>query len=155
MKKELLLRGLLGIPLGIAIGHIITVFSSLSWGNGAFYSCMPTFAAQVGSEAQAVLIQTALCGLIGAGFAAGSVLWELERWSLARQTAVYFLLGAVLLIPTAYFCHWMERSVTGVLVYLLIFTVIFFLIWIIQYLLALRSVKKLNAGLGGGDQNAP
>ncbi|MCI7473291.1 MAG: DUF3021 domain-containing protein [Clostridiales bacterium] len=155
MKKNLLLRGLLGIPLGIAIGHIITVFSSLSWGNGAFYPCMPTFAAQVGSEAQAVLIQTALCGLIGAGFAAGSVLWELERWSLARQTAVYFLLGAALLIPTAYFCHWMERSLTGVLGYLAIFTLLFFLIWGIQYMLALRSVKKLNSSLGDRDQSTP
>ena len=66
MKKELLLRGLLGIPLGIAIGHLITVFSSLFWGTGAFYPCMPAFAAQVGSEAQAVLLQTALCGLVAA-----------------------------------------------------------------------------------------
>ncbi|HIZ94845.1 DUF3021 domain-containing protein [Flavonifractor sp. An112] len=153
MKKELLLRGLLGIPLGIAIGHLITVFSSLFWGTGAFYPCMPAFAAQVGSEAQAVLLQTALCGLVGFGFAAGSVLWELERWSLARQTAVYFLLGAALLIPTAYVCHWMERSAAGILAYLVIFTVIFFLIWIIRYLLALRSVKKLNAALGHGDQS--
>ena len=47
----------------------------------------------------------------------------------------------------------MERSAAGILAYLVIFTVIFFLIWIIRYLLALRSVKKLNAALGHGDQS--
>nr|WP_317324012.1 DUF3021 domain-containing protein [uncultured Flavonifractor sp.] len=149
MKKALFTRGLLGFPLGIALGHIITVFSSLLFGGGSFFPCVPAFVAQVGTEAGAVLLQTLLCGLTGAGFAAGSVLWDLEGWSLARQTAAYFLLGAALLLPTAYICRWMERSIQGVLSYLGIFTLLFFLSWGIQYLLALRSIKKLNASLSG------
>ena len=41
MKKKLLLRGLLGVPLGIAIGHIITVIVSLCIGDGLFYPVRP------------------------------------------------------------------------------------------------------------------
>ena len=31
MKKQVLLRGLQGFPLGIAIGYIITIIISLGW----------------------------------------------------------------------------------------------------------------------------
>ena len=41
MKKKLILRGLLGVPLGIAIGHIITVIVSLCIGDGLFYPVRP------------------------------------------------------------------------------------------------------------------
>ena len=36
MKKKIWLRGLLGFPLGIAVGHVISLIISLGWGEGAF-----------------------------------------------------------------------------------------------------------------------
>lgn len=36
MKKEALLRGLLGVPLGIALGHIISLLASLGLAGGEF-----------------------------------------------------------------------------------------------------------------------
>ena len=32
MKKKIWLRGLLGFPLGIAVGHVISLIISLGWG---------------------------------------------------------------------------------------------------------------------------
>ena len=34
MKKKIIMRGLLGIPLGMALGDVITITSSLIWGQG-------------------------------------------------------------------------------------------------------------------------
>ena len=63
MKKKLLLRGLLGVPLGIAIGHIITVIVSLCIGDGLFYPVRPELVGAMRGELNAVLLQTALCYL--------------------------------------------------------------------------------------------
>lgn len=64
MKKQLLLRGLLGFPIGIALGYLITILVSLGWGGGAYAPCMPALADAVGSEIGAVMLQALLCGLL-------------------------------------------------------------------------------------------
>ena len=48
-----------------------------------------------------VIVQTAVACLVGAGFADSSVVWEVERWGLALQTGVYFLLLALFMLPAA------------------------------------------------------
>ena len=65
MKKNVLLRGLFGIPTGIAIGYVITVMMSAFWGDGSYYPCVPAFVDAMGSEIRAVVVQTVLCGLVG------------------------------------------------------------------------------------------
>ena len=64
-------------------------------------------------------------GLVGMVYAAGSVVWEVDRWSLAGQTAAYFLITLGSVLPVAYAAYWMERSVAGVLSYVAIFCAIF------------------------------
>ena len=64
MKKQLLLRGLLGFPIGIALGYLITILVSLGWGDGAYAPCMPALADAMGSEIGAVMLQALLCGLL-------------------------------------------------------------------------------------------
>ena len=48
-----------------------------------------------------VIVQAAVACLVGAGFAGSSVVWEVERWGLALQTGVYFLLLALFMLPAA------------------------------------------------------
>lgn len=102
MKKKVLQRGLFGIPTGIAIGYVITVMMSAFWGDGSYYPCVPAFVDAMGSEIRAVVVQTVLCGLVGMVYAAGSVVWEVDRWSLAGQTAAYFLITLGSVLPVAY-----------------------------------------------------
>ncbi len=147
MKKKAFLRGLLGFPLGIAIGHIISVFGSLFWGNGTFQPCVPSLIASAGNEINAVILQTLLCGVVGASFAASSVIWELENWSILKQTGACFLINAVFMLPTAYFLNWMEHSLIGFLTYLGVFTLYFAAIWMIQYFVWKHILKKMNAKL--------
>ena len=161
MKKEALLRGLLGVPLGIALGHIISLLASLGLAGGEFSPCVPSLVQAMGSEVAAVALQTGLSGLLGAAFGAGSVVWSLDHWSLVKQTGVYFLIGSLAMLPIAYLAHWMEHSLRGILGYFLIYLAIFAGIWAIQYLTWRRRIGKLNQKLeylspqGGSDSFRP
>jgi len=148
MKKRAFLRGLLGFPLGVAIGYAITILISAGWGNGSYLPCVPSLIETAGSEIAAVVLQAALSGLLGASFAAASVIWEIENWSIAKQTGIYFLISSVTMLPIAYFAQWMRHTVAGFLSYFGIFAAVFVIIWIIQYCFWKRRIKKLNQKIG-------
>ncbi len=147
MKRQIILRGLIGIPIGITLGYVITIIISCFTGEGTYVSCVPTLTEAVGSELNAVILQTILCGVLGMAFGAESVIWEMESWSILKQTGVYFLISAVIMLPIAYMAHWMEHSLVGVLEYAGIFLGIFVVMWISMYLKYRGHIKKLNAKL--------
>ena len=134
MKKEALLRGLLGVPLGIALGHIISLLASLGLAGGEFSPCVPSLVQAMGSEVAAVALQTGLSGLLGAAFGAGSVVWSLDHWSLVKQTGVYFLIGSLAMLPSPTWPTGWSMNLRGILGYFLIYLGDFRGIWAIQYL---------------------
>lgn len=144
MKKKVVLRALLGFPLGIAFGYIITILTSLVWANGFYSPCVPGLIEQMGSEINAVILQAALSGLLGGVFAASSVIWEIENWSIAKQTGIYFAITALVMMPVAYLAKWLEPTVLGFLKYFGIFTLIFIMIWVIQYFVWKSKIEKMN-----------
>lgn len=101
----------------------------------------------MGNEINAVILQTVLCGLLGTGFAAVSVIWQIESWSIVKQTGIYFLIISIIMMPVAYFTYWMEHSIKGFLSYFGVFIVIFVFIWIIQFIICKRNVNRMNANL--------
>ena len=146
MKKKIAARAALGFPIGIAIGNIITVVASLIYGDGGYFVCTEEFIELMGNEAAAAAVQTLLCGIMGAGYAAASVIWEADI-SLLKQTVICFLIYSAILFPIAYFANWMEHSVIGVIIYIAVFAVTFALIWVIQFLMWKSRVKSMNAML--------
>lgn len=106
MKKKLIGRGIIGFPVGIAIGYVITVIISICIGDGFFYPVTPELVNKMGSELNAVLIQTGLSGIMGTGFAMASVIWEIDSWSLAKQSGIYFAIACVIMFPISYFANW-------------------------------------------------
>lgn len=155
MKKKIIMRSLLGFPLGIALGYLITVFGSLGWGNGSYFPCMPELVSAMGNEINAVVVQTFLSGLIGTGFAASSVIWEIDTWSIVKQTGIYFLIASLVMLPIAYFAYWMEHSFIGFCIYFGVFTLIFSILWTIMYIIGRHNVRKMNEKLSTvkGSQN--
>lgn len=142
MKKKIMKRIWIGLPAGIAMGYVITLIISACIGDGNFYPVTPELAHKMGSELNAAIIQTVLCGILGAGFAAASIIWELDSWSLAKQSAVYFIIIGVILFPIAYVTNWMQHSVVGFLFYIGIFAGIFIAVWFSQYLCWKQRIKK-------------
>lgn len=147
MRKEIVQRGILGFPLGLAIGYLITIVISCIWAGGYYSPCIPELIAVMGNEINAVLLQALLCGILGSGFGAASVIWDMEDWGIVKQTGIYFLIVSVIMMPIAYVTHWMEHSLKGFFIYFGVFLIIFIIIWIVQYLIAKESVRQLNETL--------
>lgn len=147
MKKKIISRSILGFPIGITIGYVITILISLGWAKGYYSSCAPELISIMGNEINAVILQAFLCGLLGSGFAASSVIWEIEDWSIVKQTGIYFLIISVIMLPIAYFSYWMEHSIIGFLNYFGIFVLIFAIIWMIQFVIGKHNVRKMNESL--------
>ena len=148
MKKQVFLRGLLGFPLGITIGYMITIVFSLGWGHGNYLPCAPALIATMGTESAAVVLQAMLCGILGVSFGSCSVIWEMDSWSIAKQSCIYFSISAFVMMPIAYFLNWMPHTLAGVLLYFGIFVIIFLVIWIAQYLIWNKKIKQINAQIG-------
>ena len=147
MKKKIMLRSILGFPLGRALGYLITIIISLRWADGYYVPCEPELITFMGNEINAVILQAFLCGLLGVGFAASSVIWEIDHWGLVKQTGIYFFIVSVIMMPIAYVTYWMEHSLTGFLRYFGIFGLIFVIVWAVQFIIGKHNVKKMNVGL--------
>ena len=145
MKKELFFRIFVGILGGVVMSYFITIGISLVIGDGNYYSCVPSLIERFGNEVTAVIIQTALSAVLGAGFAGCSIIWEKDEWSLLKQTSIYFGIVSVLMMTVAYVCEWMEHSVKGVLCYFAIFFAIFIIVWLIQFVIWKRRISKINS----------
>lgn len=147
MKKQIIKRSLWGFPLGITLGYLITILISLGWANGYYVPCVPELILATGNEINAVILQTLLSGIIGTGFAASSVIWDIDNWSTVKQTGIYFSIISIIMLPIAYLTYWMEHSVRGFLIYFGIFVFIFAISWITMYVVGKNNVKKMNAKL--------
>lgn len=144
MKKKFVLRSLSGFPIGLSIGYLITIVTSLIWADGYYAPCVPAFAETMGSEINAVILQALLCGILGMGFAGSSVIWEIENWGIAKQTGIYFLIVSLIMMPIAYVTHWTEHSFLGMLRYFGIFALVFAVVWLIQYSIIKHNIKQMN-----------
>ena len=144
MKKEILKRCLLGAPIGLAIGTIITIIISLSVGDGTFYAVVPSLITDMGSEINAMMLQTALSMFYGAAWAGASLVWDAEGWSLLKMTLVHLAIASVATFPVAYFARWMPHTLSGVMIYVGIFLLIYAGIWVSQYSTMKKRVKEMN-----------
>lgn len=147
MKKKIMLRLALGFPIGVTIGQIISIVISLIWAKGYYAPCVPELAVAMGNEINAIVLQTILCGLLGMGFAASSLIWEIEHLGITKQTAIYFLIVSVIMMPIAYLTYWMEHSLVGFLRYFGIFALIFAIVWVIQFTIGRKNIRKMNENL--------
>lgn len=144
MKKKIIVRCLIGAPIGLAISTLITVIISLTVGDGNFYAVVPELIDDCGTEMNAVLLQTILSLIYGAAFAGASVIWENDNWSLLAQTLLHLAISSLATFPTAYFCRWMRHDVIGILSYFGIFFGIYVFIWISLYSSMRRKICQMN-----------
>ena len=145
MLKQAVKRGLFGIPLGISITFVITIIISLAVGDGYYHPVVPTLAGQFGGEIGAVVFQTVLAGLMWAVAWAASIIWDIEKWSYAKQTGVYFIIISVIMLPGAHLLHWIPRTFAGFLLYIVIFVVIYAIICTVNYVVWRAQIKKINS----------
>lgn len=150
--KKAMLRGALGFPLGVFISYTVGLVESLcygGWNTGDFLSVPPSMIPQAGNEMRAVVLEFILSGLIGFAFAAGSAIFQIDRWSLAKQTVCHFVLMSLVFFPAAWLCCWFGKSVGSILSFALIYCGIYFFSWIFQYHYWKKKILSINQKLNG------
>ena len=145
VKKEAFKRGLNGMPQGIAIGLLIAIIHSLI--AGELMMTPMILIEQFDSAVNALIVQTLFSGLIGATFGACSVIWNMDNWSILKQTALYFGTTSIVFFPVSYFMHWMRHSLAGIALYFIIFIAIFFISWMGGYIYLKININKIKEKL--------
>ena len=145
--KKIVSRVLYSFPIGISCSVGISLFLSLLFGEGKYYPFAASLVFFTGSEVKAMLLQTMLSGILGSVFGGMSFIWEIERWSILKQTAVYFLSVSIPMMGISYLLYWMEHSLSGFLLYFLIFVMVFIVVWLFNLAAYWFKVRRMNRDL--------
>ena len=145
--KKIVSRVLYSFPIGISCSVGISLFLSLLFGEGKYYPFAASLVFFTGSEVKAMLLQTMLSGILGSVFGGMSFVWEIERWRILKQTAVYFLSVSIPMMGISYLLYWMEHSLNGFLLYFLIFVMVFFVVWLFNFAIYWFKVRRINQEL--------
>lgn len=145
LKKQFILRFLVGMPIGLLICYFITLFISIVVGDGNFYPVPTELTNLCKSQLNAVIVQT-IAGMIYGGMCCGaSIIWEVDSWSLTRQTVTHLIVISVISFPIAYVMRWMPQNIYGILIYCAIFFFIYFGIWLGTYCKIKAQIKQINS----------
>ena len=131
IKTGLAIRALLGAVLGMLISAVIMAFS----GSLAELSDRPWF----------FLFQIVGSGLNGAICFGSTVVYSVERWGLLKPTVIHCLITFTSLLTANFLLGWFPGK--ALLIALPAFVGAYAVIWIIEFLLWKRELKKMNAGL--------
>jgi DUF3021 family protein len=141
--KKAMLRGFLGIPIGAFISTTIGVIYSLVYGTLMFTRPVDGSTTAL----KAYVIQYVVSMIIGFVFAFGSSIFEVDKWSMAKQTTMHFFLTSIVFLPCSIVARWMEFNFISILIYILIFIIIYVLIWFGQYFKMKNKIMKMNKKL--------
>ena len=148
MKKKILFRSLMGAPIGVLVSLIITIIFSLCMGHGEYFPAPHELIDWCGgNETTAVIVQMICSLLIGAIGGGSSVIWEIEKWSLLKQTLVHLAIISVPFFGIGYIMNWMPHYLYGALGYVGGFIAVYVIMWCSIYFSIKAKIKKMNKHL--------
>lgn len=142
---KLLQRCLVGAPIGLLVCQMISIVISVIIHDGTYYAVVPELIPICKSEVNAVIVQTVCALLYGSVWAGSSVIWEIDEWSLLKQSSIHFLITSIVTFPVAYMTRWMQHTISGIVSYFGIFVTIYVFIWITQYFSMKSKIAQLNS----------
>lgn len=148
MKKKIIVRSFLGAPIGVTISLIITIIFSLSLGNGEYFPAPHDLISWCGGNETTTVIVQMICSLIvGAICGGSSVIWDIEKWSLLKQTLVHFAIITIPFFGIGYIMNWMPHHLYGALGYIGGFILVYLIMWFSIYFSIKTKIKKMNKQL--------
>ena len=133
--EKLKYRFIIKILVGAVLGLLIWVILFLC---GAFPDEMVL-------ERRALMIQLGGSMLLGAVNMGGAILYEIESLGLWKPTLIHYILCMSSLTAASIILGWFDRGMLVIM--LLICTVIYFIIWLVNYLFYKHSVRTMNRDL--------
>ncbi len=128
MWKKAVLLGALGYAVGLVIGVIIFLCNS----SRNFAETLPYIL---------------LSGIPGAVAMGSSVIYGVEKWSVARATVTHFLITFGCLYLVGFALGWFRFGEPAFWIFTAAMIAAYFLIWLIQYMAYKRQVRKMNEDL--------
>ena len=147
LKKEAVKRAIMGFIYGVFIGQTILILESLMARDGNFYPVAASLVELAGTKIGAVIIQYFLTGIIGTTFAATTVLFEIDNWSLLKQTIIHFIITSIVMYIAGFLCGWFPHKLSSTLIWFGIFIVIYVIFWVCFSSYYKNKVKKMNEAL--------
>jgi MFS family permease len=130
IRTKAIIKTLLGATLGMLIGLVMMMLfaTDAEWNNRWVF-----FAQMVGS---------CIYGALAMG---GSVVYDIESWSLLRATVTHYVVTFLAFVITSEVLGWFEHSI--LLFVILLMSVIYLFIWVAEYLAWKEKIKKMNTDL--------
>ena len=128
--KKAVLLGLVGFAAGALIG----VCFCLSGSSGSF-------------SLKDNLLHLLLGGLYGAVAMDSSVVYDIEKWSIARATATHFLLVFITYFLLVISMGWFRLDEPLFWIVVAAMVVAYVFIWLFQYLSYRRKIREMNEDL--------
>ena len=147
MKKEVAKRAILGFIYGVFIGQTILIIESLFMRDGNFYAVSNSLLELAGTKIAAVIIQYFITGIIGTTFASTTVIFEMDNWSLLRQTITHFVITSIVMYVAGFLCGWFPHTVVSTLIWFGVFIVVYVIFWFCFSAYYKNKVKKMNEAL--------
>jgi hypothetical protein len=125
--KKATLLGLAGFVTGSLIGACFTLA-----GSAAFPEALP---------------HILLGGIYGGAAMGSSVVYDIEKWSIARATATHFLFVFALYFLIVVTMGWFRLNDPVFWIVIGAMLLAYVLIWLFQYLSCKRKIRKMNQDL--------
>ncbi|MBO4533147.1 MAG: DUF3021 domain-containing protein [Treponema sp.] len=145
--NKIIKRAILGFIYGVFIGQTILILESLIIGDGNYYAVSTYLVNHTSSRIAAVVLQYLISGILGLSFAATTVIFEMDRWSILAQTALHFVINSIVMYIAGFLCGWFPHTVGSTLIWFGIFIVVYFIFWLCFTMYYKKKTKEINKAL--------
>ena len=126
----------------MVVGALVVI--AMSFASGGSLVLPKTLLALTGSEAGALLAQMLLSGAYGAIPMAGTVLYELDSWSMLKQAVVHYATYMAAFLVIGLSVGWIDPTPADIGLVAGIFAICHTIIWLIMYARYKSEVAQLN-----------
>ncbi|NWK84979.1 DUF3021 domain-containing protein [Staphylococcus sp. GSSP0090] len=138
-----------GVTIGITIGVFISLIFSTLFAHSQFHPVSPE--STMGSiyfthlsELQIMFISVVIWAFIGITFSYGSLIYSSSRKTLLFKTLTHFSLMLVIMLPLAILAGWFPLKFSAILLFIVIYTIIYIIIWGIETRRNQHDIDEIN-----------
>ena len=135
LLKEILIRGLQGISIGVTLIYtMIFIFILVSGQNQIISSSF--------------FIKQYIAGaVIGFTFGVLNLLYQVDKLGIIGATIIHFIGICIVFFPIGYYADWIGPNAMTIIEALIILMISYFFIWLICYLGWKKEIANINRNL--------
>ncbi|MFR4968612.1 DUF3021 domain-containing protein [Lactobacillus kalixensis] len=131
------------IALGELFGLVFSLFFNYLYGNFIYMPSTNLLQEEFSRRPlNGMLFSVIIWALMGLLFGWGASIFEIQRWSLTKQTLINFSIYYIGFTALAILASWFPLSLPHLLLFSSIFTIIYAVIWLITYFLSRKKAEN-------------